>query len=418
MSPTRIASIPASAIAVAGVAADEQRRDRGEDQRRDRGVRAEHEHARRTEEGVADQAGDRRVEAGDRGQARRARRTPCPAARGSRRARRRRRGRSAATGAGSCGPPGPPAPSARFVRRARPPRAGSASAARSRSQSSGSASPEAAFGFAGGMARAWVISVPVLQGPHHPLLPAGGPLHPGAAGHELLDGQLEHVAVGAQHRTIGDLGEQLEERLDRTPSARTSVASTSRPCPCGDRLHRLHAAGVGAREHGCLVAWHEPTGQDLGLAATLGAQRAQPVVSALPAAARLAVAYQVDHSLPLPPLEERDQVDRQSHRSGTVRHAMARPRSAATPRRFLPTLIGPTVATSRPPWAPGRLRCRHSWKGSTPTDPWRDGRPVRDIRHAGAQPVRPCRQGASSLAGSRLAARSGTTACRRPPPAP
>ena len=49
-SPTSIASMPASAIAVAGSPPDEQRGDRGEDQRRDRRVGAEHEHPRGTEE--------------------------------------------------------------------------------------------------------------------------------------------------------------------------------------------------------------------------------------------------------------------------------------------------------------------------------------------------------------------------------
>ena len=48
---------------------DEQRRDRREDQRRDRRVGPEHEDARRPEERVADEAGDRRVQAGDRRQA-------------------------------------------------------------------------------------------------------------------------------------------------------------------------------------------------------------------------------------------------------------------------------------------------------------------------------------------------------------
>ena len=81
---------------VPGSPATEQRRDRGEDQRRDRRVGAEHEHPRRPEDRVADQAGDRRVEAGDRRAARRARRTPCPGARGSRRARARPRGRPGA----------------------------------------------------------------------------------------------------------------------------------------------------------------------------------------------------------------------------------------------------------------------------------------------------------------------------------
>ena len=51
------------------VSGDQQRRDRGEDQRRDRGVGPEHQDPRGPEERVADQAGDRRVEAGDRRQA-------------------------------------------------------------------------------------------------------------------------------------------------------------------------------------------------------------------------------------------------------------------------------------------------------------------------------------------------------------
>ena len=51
------------------VSDDQQGRDRGEDQRRDRGVGPEHQDPRRPEERVADQAGDRRVEARDRGQA-------------------------------------------------------------------------------------------------------------------------------------------------------------------------------------------------------------------------------------------------------------------------------------------------------------------------------------------------------------
>ena len=49
-------------------AGDEQRRDRGEDQRRDRRVGSEHQNARGPEQRVADEAGDRRVEAGDRRQ--------------------------------------------------------------------------------------------------------------------------------------------------------------------------------------------------------------------------------------------------------------------------------------------------------------------------------------------------------------
>ena len=86
----------------------EQRRDGGEDQRRDRRVGPEHEHARRTEDGVRDEAGDRGVEPGDRRGARRAPRRPCPAARGSRRARGRRRGRRATTSAGTSGRRRPP----------------------------------------------------------------------------------------------------------------------------------------------------------------------------------------------------------------------------------------------------------------------------------------------------------------------
>ena len=47
------------------VADGEQRDDRGEDQRRDRRVGSEHQHPRRAEHGVADQARDRRVQPGD-----------------------------------------------------------------------------------------------------------------------------------------------------------------------------------------------------------------------------------------------------------------------------------------------------------------------------------------------------------------
>ena len=47
---------------------DQERHDGGEDQRRHRRVRPEHEHARRTEDRVADEAPDRRVEARDRGE--------------------------------------------------------------------------------------------------------------------------------------------------------------------------------------------------------------------------------------------------------------------------------------------------------------------------------------------------------------
>ena len=48
-----------------GVSGDQQGRDRSEDQRRDRGVRPEHQDPGGPEERVADQAGDRRVEARD-----------------------------------------------------------------------------------------------------------------------------------------------------------------------------------------------------------------------------------------------------------------------------------------------------------------------------------------------------------------
>ena len=47
-------------------AGNEQRGDRGEDQRRHRRIGTEHQHAGRPEDGVADQAGDGRVEARDR----------------------------------------------------------------------------------------------------------------------------------------------------------------------------------------------------------------------------------------------------------------------------------------------------------------------------------------------------------------
>ena len=73
------------------VAGRQQRDDRREDQRRDRRVRPEHEHPRRPEHGVADEAADRRVQPVDRRHARPARRRPCPGGRGSRRARGRRR---------------------------------------------------------------------------------------------------------------------------------------------------------------------------------------------------------------------------------------------------------------------------------------------------------------------------------------
>ncbi len=52
----------------AHITAGEQRHDRGEDQRRDRRVRTQNEHARRTEQRVADEAGDRGVQAGHRRQ--------------------------------------------------------------------------------------------------------------------------------------------------------------------------------------------------------------------------------------------------------------------------------------------------------------------------------------------------------------
>ena len=49
---------------------DEQWGDGRQDQRRHRRVGPEHEHLRRAEDGVGDEAGDGRVEAGDRRQAR------------------------------------------------------------------------------------------------------------------------------------------------------------------------------------------------------------------------------------------------------------------------------------------------------------------------------------------------------------
>ena len=49
------------------VTGEHQRGDRGEDQRRDRRVRSQHQHAGRPEHCVADEAGDRRVQTGDRG---------------------------------------------------------------------------------------------------------------------------------------------------------------------------------------------------------------------------------------------------------------------------------------------------------------------------------------------------------------
>ena len=69
MSPTSSASMPGERDRLRRVVArDEQRRDGREDQRRDRRVGPEHEHPRRAEDRVADEAGDRRVQAGDRGQ--------------------------------------------------------------------------------------------------------------------------------------------------------------------------------------------------------------------------------------------------------------------------------------------------------------------------------------------------------------
>ena len=96
-------------------AGDEQRRDGGEDQRRDRRVGPEHQHARRAEDRVADQAGDGGVEAGDRREAGQLGVGHALRARGSRPARRRRRGRSAATTARRCARRGHRAPSVRRV---------------------------------------------------------------------------------------------------------------------------------------------------------------------------------------------------------------------------------------------------------------------------------------------------------------
>ena len=97
----------------ARVSARQQRRDRGEDQRRDRRVGAEHEHPRGPEHRVADQARDRRVEAGDRREPGQLARRPCPAGRGSPPARPRPRDPVAATRADRCGARERPAPSAR-----------------------------------------------------------------------------------------------------------------------------------------------------------------------------------------------------------------------------------------------------------------------------------------------------------------
>ena len=66
MPPTSSASMPASAMAVAGVVRGHQGHDRGEDQRRHRRVGSEHQDPRRPEHRVADEAGDRGVEPGDR----------------------------------------------------------------------------------------------------------------------------------------------------------------------------------------------------------------------------------------------------------------------------------------------------------------------------------------------------------------
>ncbi len=49
-----------------GISAGQQRRDRSQDQRRDRRVGAQHEYPRGAEHRVADEARDRRVQAGDR----------------------------------------------------------------------------------------------------------------------------------------------------------------------------------------------------------------------------------------------------------------------------------------------------------------------------------------------------------------
>ena len=67
MSPTRMAIMPANTMALPGSPVTDQRRDGREDQGRDRRVGPEHEHPRRAEHRVADQAGDGRVEPGDRG---------------------------------------------------------------------------------------------------------------------------------------------------------------------------------------------------------------------------------------------------------------------------------------------------------------------------------------------------------------
>ena len=110
MSPTSSASMPASTIALPGSSTTSS----GVIAARISGETDESGPSTSTRDGpktaYADEAGDRRVEPGDRGQARRAPRRPCPAGRGSPRARGRRRGRRATTAAGTSGrrrPPGP-----------------------------------------------------------------------------------------------------------------------------------------------------------------------------------------------------------------------------------------------------------------------------------------------------------------------
>ena len=68
--PTKIDSREASATALAGSPlASSKRGGGGRDHRSESGVGAEHEHSRRTEDRVADQAQDRRVQPGDRREA-------------------------------------------------------------------------------------------------------------------------------------------------------------------------------------------------------------------------------------------------------------------------------------------------------------------------------------------------------------
>ena len=106
-------SSPRARSASRRVVRHEQRHDRREDQRRDRGIRAEHQDPRGTEERVADETGDRRVEAGDGGKARELRVRHALRHEDRRRARCRRRGRSGATSGGRSGASRCPAPTAR-----------------------------------------------------------------------------------------------------------------------------------------------------------------------------------------------------------------------------------------------------------------------------------------------------------------